>query len=135
MANITIIGEIQAIRYLPEQGGCFVFMLEYKKGYKRKDGVRVEDKHYQWKVIFKQGLVKYVSDHFASGMVVEVKGEASPFAVVQGQQTEGYTVFGQTMNLFTYPKTSSHLEKRAIKESQMTSSGTPDLESFNQPDF
>lgn len=135
MASILIYGIVEAIRHLPNNGGCAVFLSEYKNGYKKKDGTRVEDKNYQWKVLFKPGLVKYIDDHFATGMVVEIKGDAAPFAVVQDKVVDGYTVFGQTMNMFSYPRVCQNLEKRAIKESMITSGGTPNLAEYLQNDF
>lgn len=135
MASILIYGIIEAIRHLPNQGGCIVYVSEFKKGYKKKDGGRVEDRNYQWKVIYKQGLVKYITDHFSTGMVVEIKGDAAPFAVIQEKTVDGYTVFGQTMNMFSYPKVFQHLEERAIKESAETSFGKPDIQSFKADDF
>lgn len=135
MASINIIGTVSNIKFLPNQGGCLVFLNEFKNGYRKKDGTRVGDKVYQWRVIFKQGLTKYISDHFSTDMTVEIKGDAIPFAVNHGQEVDGYSVIGQTMNRFSYPRPSAKLEQRAIRESAESSSGVPDLESYNIPDF
>lgn len=135
MASFDVIGVIERITYLPQQGGCLLFLSEYRKGYKRKDGVRVDDRVDQWRIIFKQGLTKYISDHFSNGMTVRVKGDVRPFAVEHGQFVEGYSVFGETCNLFSYPRQSAILEKRAIRESQQTSDGVPNVDAFNEPDF
>lgn len=112
-----------------------MYLSEFRKGYKRKDGVKVADKYYQWRVIFKQSFVKYISEHFANGLMVEIKGDASPFAVVQGKEVEGYSVLGQTINIFGYPSASQMLEKKIIEQSQETSSGVPDVAAYNEPDF
>lgn len=135
MASYDVIGVIERISYLPQQNGCVVFLSEYRKGYKRKDGVRVEDKVDQWKIIFKQGLTKYLSDHFTTGMTVHIKGDIRPFAIDRGQTVDGYSVLGETCNMFSYPRPSERLEKRAIRESQQSSDGIPDLAAFKEPDF
>lgn len=135
MANVSIVGIIESIKYLPNSGGCFVFLSEYKKGYKKSDGTRVDDKYMSWKVIYKQGLVSYINNHFSNGMVVEVKGEVLPYAIENGETVDGYSVIGQTMNVFSVPRLYQRQEARLQKETQMHSSGKPDLESYNQPDF
>lgn len=135
MASITIIGIIENVKYLPNGGGCFVFMSEFRKGYRKSDGSRVDDKYMSWKVIFKQGLVSYINNHFSNGMVVEVKGEVLPYAIENGNTVDGYSVIGQTMNMFSIPRPYQRQEARMQKDSQLHSSGRPDLESYNEPDF
>ena len=134
MASFQCTGFISNISY--RQGFCFVFLSEFKKGYKKKDGSRVEDKNLIWKCIFKQGLVKYISDHFSSGMLVEVKGEVLPYAIEQGNVVEGsYSVIGQCINIASFPRSSVQHEMKMIKESEMNSEDKPDIESYMQPDF
>jgi hypothetical protein len=135
MASILIVGVISNIQYLPNHGGCVMLLSEFRRGYKRKDGVRVEDKIDQWKVIFRPSMTKFVSDHFSNGMAVEVKGDARPFAIEHDKAVEGYSVLGQTVTLFSYPKPAESLERRAIQESQRTSCGMPDLSSLKEDDF
>ena len=135
MASILIIGVISSIQYLPNQGGCVMLLSEFRRGYKRKDGVRVEDKIDQWKVIFRPSLTKFVSDHFSNGMTVEVKGDARPFAIEHDKAIEGYSILGQTVNMFSYPKPAERLERRAIQESQQTSFGKPDISAMKEEDF
>lgn len=135
MAAILIVGVISNIQYLPNHGGCVMILSEFRRGYKRKDGVRVEDKIDQWKVIFRPSLTKFVSDHFSSGMTVEVKGDARPFAIEHEKAIDGYSVLGQTVTLFSYPKPAERFERRAIQESQQTSCGIPDLSSLKENDF
>jgi len=135
MASIHIIGIIDRISYLPNQGGSAVYVSEFRRGYKRKDGVRVEDKVDLWKVIFRPSMTKFISDHFSGGMTVDVKGDARPFAVEHEQVIDGYSVLGQVISLFSYPKPAERLERKARCESQQTSSGTPDLASFTESDF
>lgn len=112
-----------------------VFVSEFKKGYKKQDGTRVEDKYMSWKVIYKQGLVNYINNHFSTGMVVEVKGEVLPYAIENGETVDGYSVIGQTLNMFSVPRLYQRQEARMQKESQLHSSGEPDLEGYNAPDF
>lgn len=135
MASINIIGFVDNIKYLPNGGGCFVFLSEFKKGYKKSNGEVVDDKYLSWKVIFKQGLVNYINNHFSNGMLVEVKGDALPYAKDHEQIIDGYSVIGQTINLFSFPRSSVKQEQRMIKESQFHASGIPDLDAHNQPDF
>lgn len=135
MAAITIIGIIDSIKYLSNNTGCFVFLSEFKKGYRKSDGTRVEDKYLSWKCIFKQGLVKYINTHFSNGMVVEVKGDAIPYAIAQDKIVDGYSVLGQTINMFSVPHTYHRQEQRMVKESLEHGTGTPDLESFQENDF
>lgn len=135
MASIYLVGVIDSVKYLPNNGGCFVFVSEYKRGYRKSDGTRVDDKYLSWKVIFKQGLVKYINSHFSNGMVVEVKGEALPYAIDHDNIVDGYSIIGQTLNLFSVPRTQLRQEQRMIKESLSASKEAPDIESYNQPDF
>lgn len=135
MANITIIGVINTIKYLPNNGGCFVFLSEYKRGYRKANGERVEDKYLSWKCIFKQGLCKYINDHFSKDMVVEVKGEVLPYAIEHENIVDGYSVIGQTLNMFSVPRTQLRQEQRMIKESMSHSREKPNLEAYNTPDF
>lgn len=134
MASFQVTGFISNIKY--QNGFCFVFVDEYKKGYKKKDGTTVDDKYIAWKIIFKQGLVKYISEHFGNGMLVEVKGEVFPYAIEHEKMVDGVSVIGQTINIASFPRASVKHELRMIKESQESSDGeTPNLDAYNRPDF
>ena len=135
MAAIDIIGFVDTIKYLPNNGGCFVFVSEFKKGFKKANGDIVDDKYLSWKVIFKQGLVNYINNHFSNGMLVEIKGDVLPYAIDKDAIVQGYSVIGQTMNLFSFPRSSVRQEQKMIKESQMHATAIPDLDLHNQPDF
>lgn len=135
MASFSVIGIIDNIKYLPNNNGCLVFISEYKRGYKKTNGEKVDDKYMSWKCYFKQGLVNYINGHFNTGMIVEVKGEIYPFASENGQTIEGYSVNAQTLNMYSLPRVYSHAERKMMKDSQLHSSGTPDLEDYNSPDF
>ena len=134
MASFQVTGFIDTIKYNNGKG-CFVFISEFKKGYKMSNGTIVDDKYLSWKCIFKQGLVKYINDHFSNGMLVEIKGEILPYAKDHDTIVEGYSVLGQTINIASYPRSSVKQEIRMIKESQQTSSGIPDLDTYNSPDY
>jgi len=135
MASYSVIGFIDSIKYLPNNGGCLVFVSEFKKGYHKSNGEVVESKYLSWKCIFKPGLVNYINKHFNKGMLVEIKGEVLPYAIEHEKVVEGYSVIGQTLNLFSFPRNTLKLENRMIKESQENSSETPDLDEYNKPDF
>ena len=135
MANITIIGFIDSIKYIPNKGGCFIFVSEYKKGYRKSNGEVVDDKYLSWKCIFKQGLVSYINKHFNNGMLVEIKGEAVPYEIVNETIVKGYSIIGQTCNLFSYPRAGFREEQRMMKDSQSHSDEMPDIAAYNQPDF
>ena len=133
MASFSVIGFVDAIKILPDS--CLLFVSEYKKGYKKSDGTIVDDKYYSWKIIFKGYFIKYLTSHFGRGMLVEVKGEVVPYSVDHGQLIDGYSVIGQTCNIFSYPRSDVKLERKIIKESQANSTELPNLEEHNLPDF
>ena len=133
MASFQVTGFISTISY--REDFCLVFVDEYKKGYVRKDGLRVDDKYLSWKCIFNKNYIKYISGHFGKGMLVEIKGEILPFAVEHDKTVEGYSVNAQTINMASYPRASVKRELRMIKESQDASEEQPNLDDFNQSDF
>lgn len=133
MASFYVVGFLESVKVLPDS--CILFLSEYKKGYKKADGTVVEDKYHSWKIIFKGYFIKYLTTHFGKGMLVEVKGEIVPYVIEHGQITDGYSVIGQTCNVFSYPRYSIKQERKMIKESMDMTNELPDLESFNQPDF
>lgn len=135
MASFQLIGFIDSIKYLPNQGGCFVFVSEFKKGYKKSNGEFVDDRYMSWKVIFKQGLTNYINNHFSNGMLVEIKGDVLPYAIEREELIQGYSVIGQTINLFSFPRSCVRQEQRIINESQMHTHEMPDLEEYKKPDF
>lgn len=135
MADIQIFGHIANIRYQPE---CvLVFVDERRKGYRKSDGTRVDDSILQWKCIFSGNENKrtYIDRYFNIGSLVKVKGEVLPYALEHGQLTDGYSVLIQTINVAAYPSNSLKQEQRMQKESQLHSSGQPDLDAYNEQDF
>ena len=112
-----------------------VFLDEFRKGFRKKDGTIVDDKYLSWKCIFKSYFKKYINEQFNQGMLVQVKGEIMPYAIEKEHLVDGYSVIGQTINVASYPRASVKQEAKMIKDSQMHASETPDLEGFNAPDF
>ena len=135
MASYQVVGFIDNIKYLPNKGGCLVFVSEFKRGYKKQDGSIVDDKYLSWKCIFKQGLVKYINEHFSNGMLVEVKGEIMPYAIEKEHLVDGYSVIGQTINVASYPRASVKQEAKMIKESLENTKEMPNLQEHMRPDF
>lgn len=135
MASFSVIGFIESIKYLPNKGGCLVFVTEFKKGYRKSDGEIVDDKYLSWKCIYKQGLVKYINNHFNRGMLVEIKGEVLPYSIEHDKIVDGYSVIGQTLNMYSFPRSKMRSEEKMIKESQNTFDEKPDLEGYNKDDF
>jgi hypothetical protein len=133
MASFGVIGFLECVKVLPDS--CILFLSEYKKGYKKTDGTIVDDKYHSWKIIFKEYFIKYLTTHFNKGMLVEVKGDIVPYAIKHGQIIDGYSIIGQTCNLFSYPRYSVKQEQKMIKDSMANADAAPDLESFNSPDF
>lgn len=133
MASFQVTGFVSQVKYLPDS--VLVYIDEYVKGYKRRDGVLVDDKYLTWKCIYKPYFKKFVADHFNNGMLVEVKGEVVPYAVENGKIVEGFSVLGQTLNLASFPRASAKQEKRMIRESQNATDEEPDLDGYNSPDF
>lgn len=133
MASFEVIGLVNTIKYMPDH--CLVFIDEFKKGYKKQDGTRVEDRYISWKCIFKPYFKKYINEHFSNGMLVQVKGEVMPYAIDHERLVEGYSVIGQTINMASYPKSMLKQERRMIKESLENSSERPNLQDHLTPDF
>lgn len=133
MASFEVIGLVNTIKYMPDH--CLVFIDEFKKGYKKKDGTRVEDRYISWKCIFKPYFKKYINEHFSNGMLVQVKGEVMPYAIDHDRLVDGYSVIGQTINIASYPKSMLKQERRMIKESLENSNERPNLQDHLMPDF
>lgn len=133
MNRFIVQGFINTIKYLPD--ACVVYIDDFKKGYKKKNGEVVDDKYFSWKIIFKGYFKKYINDHFSNGMLVEIDAEMYPYAIQNGKLIDGYSCLGKSIDISSYPRSSVKQEIRMIKESQQTSSGIPDLDTYNSPDF
>lgn len=134
MAAVVLNGFIDNIHYLPT-GTVLIQISEFRKGYKYKDGRKMDDKYVTWRVIFKQGLRKYINDHFSERMYVEIKGDIIPFKMDGNTAVEGYTLVGQTLNMGSLPNLRMKLEQKMVKESQLHDIGAPNLEDFQTSDF
>ena len=134
MADINILGHIDGIRYTDT---CvYVTLSETRLGYKRADGVKVDNDVLTWCVVYKPYFKKYIASHFASGMLVRVKGIALPYVRHKdGGIEEGYTVIGQTIDLAAYPNAHIRREKKMIEASMASPIGEPNVEAFEAPDF
>lgn len=133
MADFTVTGFINTVKYLPD--AVLVFIDEFKRGYKKTNGENVDDKYLSWKCVFKPYFKKFVNEHFANGMLVQVKGEILPYAIQNQNIVDGYSVLGQCINLASFPRSSVKQENKMIKESQMHDTATPNLDEYNKPDF
>ena len=133
MASWESISFINTIKYL--QDAVIVYLDEFHAGYKKSDGTRVEDKYLSFKTVWKPYFKKYIADHFSDGMLVHVKGDMLPYEMRQGQYIDGYTIIGEHITRASFPRFDVKKEQRMMKESQEHSSGTPNLEDYNTPDF
>ena len=133
MASFEVIGFINTIKYM--QDHVLVFVDEFKSGYRKQDGTRVEDRYITWKCIFKPYFKNYILNHFNDKMLVQIKGEVMPYAIEHEKLIDGYSVIGQTINMGSYPKSMLKQERRMIKESMEASGEKPDLENHLMPDF
>ena len=133
MADFTVSGFINSVKYLPE--AVLVFIDEYKRGYRKNNGEVIDDKYLSWKCVFKPYFKKFINEHFSTGMLVQIKGEILPYALQNQNIIDGYSVLGQTINLSSFPRSSVRQERKMIKESQMNDDARPNLEEFNNPDF
>lgn len=133
MASFETVAFISQIKYL--QTSVLVFLEEFHKGYKNKDGSIVDDKYVSYKTIWKPYFRKYINEHFGQGMLVQVKGEMLPYAIEQEKIVDGYTIIGHFITMASYPRYGVKQEQRMIKESQLHATEIPDLDAHNEPDF
>lgn len=133
MASFECVGFINNIKYL--QDSVIVFVDEYHKGYKKSNGSIVDDKYLSFKTIWKPYFKRYINEHFGNGMLVQVKGELLPYEIQKGTIIDGYTVIGQTINLFSFPRASVRAEQKLIRDSETHGDGIPDIDEYNRPDF
>lgn len=133
MAKFIVQGYIRSVRFLDD--ACLVFLDEFKKGFKRSNGEYVDDKYLQWKIVFKGYFKGYIANHFSNGMLVDVYAEALPYAVEHGKVVDGYSCIGKTIDIASYPRLSARHEMSIQKESLLHSDESPDLDSFESPDW
>ena len=134
MADITLYGHIEGIRY--RENSVLVTLSEYRKGYKRSDGVIVDDEVVSYAVVFREYFKKYVAEHFGAHMLVKIKVTMLPYAKdKEGNYCNGYTILGETINVASMPNRVVRSERKMLKDSQSHPPGTPDLCTYTQPDF
>lgn len=133
MNRFILQGFINTIKYQPD---CvFVMVDEYRKGYTKTNGERVDDKYLSWKIIFKPTFKTYIAKFFNHGMLVNIDAEMYPYAIEHNKQIDGYSCIGLAINVASYPRASVKQELKMIKESQDASEEQPNLEDFKQVDF
>lgn len=134
MASFTLHGHVESVRYT--ENSVIVTISEVRIGYRDGNGRIVDNEILMWKVLFPKGMQSYISKFFSKGILVDVYGIPKPYAKDKdGNLVDGYTILGKSIDRAAYQRTSTKLEKRLIKDSQLASGEKPDLESYNQPDF
>lgn len=133
MAKFIVQGYIRSVRYLDDS--CLVFLDEFRKGYRKPDGVVVDDRYVQWKVVFKGYFKNYISKHFSDGMLVDVYADVLPYAIEHDSIIDGYSCLGKTIDIAGFPRASVRAEQKLIRDSETHGEGVPDLDGYNRPDF
>ena len=134
MASFTLCGHIEAIRYT--ENSVIVTISEVRSGYKDGIGRIVDNEILMWRVLFPKGMQSYISKFFSKGILVDVYGIPKPYAKDRdGNLVDGYTILGKNIDRAAYQRTSTKMEKKIIKDSQIASDEQPDLDAYNQPDF
>ena len=134
MASFTLCGHIEAIRYT--ENSVIVTVSEVRNGYKDGSGRIVDNEILMWRVLFPKGMQSYISKFFSKGILVDVYGIPKPYAKDrEGNLVDGYTILGKNIDRAAYQRTSTKMERKLIKDSQMASDEQPDLDAYNQPDF
>lgn len=132
--DVLFLGHIEGIKYT--QNSVIVIASERRKGYKKKDGTIVGDELLTFSFVFKPYFKKFISEHFAKGVLVKIKGIMLPYAKdADGNITTGYSIIGQTIDVAPYQTRSIKVEKKMINESAVGIQGTPDPSTFEANDF
>jgi hypothetical protein len=134
MAVFTLNGHIESIKYT--ESSVFVFVSEVCNGYRDGSGRIVDNEVLVWRVLFPNGMRSYISKYFAKGMLVNIYGTPRPYAKDHdGNMVDGYTILGKNIDRAAYQRTSTRIEKKMIRDSQLNSDEQPDLDAYNKPDF
>ena len=134
MAVFTLNGHIEGIKYT--ESSVFVFVSEVCNGYRDGSGRIVDNEVLVWRVLFPNGMRSYISKYFAKGMLVNIYGTPRPYAKDHdGNMVDGYTILGKNIDRAAYQRTSTRIEKKMIRDSQLSSDEQPDLDAYNKPDF
>lgn len=134
MAKFILSGIIDGIRY--SESCVTVVVSEMRRGYVRKDGVRVDDGIFVWRVNFSSVQRSYISNHFHRGMLVDIYGIVVPYTKDRdGNMVDGISIIGKVMDVGTYQRNTIREEKKMLKESMDGMDGQPDLDGYNSEDF
>jgi hypothetical protein len=133
MNRFILTGEIRTIKYLPDS--IVLYIDDMERGYKRADGVIVDDIFFTWKVVFSKNYKNFIVKFFNEGVLVDIDAKMRPFAVERGESVRGYSCLGLSIQRSSYIKRNAKQELKMIKDSQLASSEQPDLDAYNQPDF
>lgn len=132
MANFEVTGFIAGIKY--NENNVVVTLMENRLGYKRKDGTIVRSSVLNWRITYKTYFKKYIAGTFSSGMYVTIKGIVLPHSFDGTETIDGYTVYGQTIDLAPLPKNVKR-EQKMQKDSQFHSQEQPNLAAYKADDF
>lgn len=134
MADVTLYGHIEAIRY--KEKSIFVTVSEYRCGFTRRDGERVPEELLTFVVVFMSSSRNYIATYFSVGNLVKVRGSLLPYVKKRdGTTGEGCTILGNYMELAAYPKRTVALEKKLLREGVVNPCGEPDVDGFLDEDF
>ncbi len=134
MAKVFINGHIESIKY--KETSVEVIINELCAGYRDASGKKFDDEVLIWKVVFPNGSRNYLMKFFSEGMLVDVYGFIKPYAKDHdGRMMEGYSILGKNADRAVYQRSSIRKERQAIKDSQLHSTGTPNLKEYQEEDF
>lgn len=132
--DILFVGQINGIRYTDTS--VIVTASEKKSGYKKKDGTIVNDEIHTYKFVFKPYFKTYIANHFSERMLVKIKGFLLPYEKdINGNNVNGFTIIGQTIDMASYQSSRAMDEIKIIKESQSHDNETPNLREYQEADF
>lgn len=138
MADVSLFGIVDDVRV--DGNVIRMVLLERRAGYKRKDGVVVEDEVVRFEVMFKSFMRNYVLNCFPVGSLVRVKGVFLPYkrCVVDGADVVrgGYTIFGQTLDAACVPYKDMKRDVGLLRSGRGSKMDAVDgLEDFRSDDF
>lgn len=133
MNRFILTGEIKAVKFLDDS--VLVYVEDMERGYRRSDGVVVDDMFFTWKVVFANNFKNFIVKFFNDGMMVDIDAKMRPFAIEKGVSEKGYSCLGIAIQRSNYVKKYAKAERKMIAKSQIDGNDTPDFASYNEPDF
>lgn len=134
MADISLFGRIESIRDV--KNGVLLKLSERRSGYKSKDGTFVKEELLVFHILFKPFFRKYISEYFDVGSLVKIKGTLLPYyRSSDGELRDGITIFGQTLDMCSYPSRHSMSDKRALDVDSSEGLCSPDPEGYFSDEF